>query len=177
MTTLTVPIKCKKLGTQYMTIDKDDFEKIEKLNLTINVTSNPNTMYAQSTVYRNCKYVKRISIHRLVMGLGDYKDDKRIVHHKDHNGLNNCKDNLEICDTMYNSQACRHVCKDKYKHYSFENDPKRKCKWRCMITMYGKRTSKRFKTEEECKNFLSNISNASVNPASKAYKIDKEHLK
>lgn len=141
-----------------MTIDEEDFDKIKHLNLTLNHTSNPNTLYAQSTIYAPKQtYIKRLSIHRVIMGLGDYKDDKRIVHHKDNNGLNNCKDNLEICDTMYNSQGCRHICKDTYKNYYFENDPKRKCKWRAMKFIMGKRHTKRFKTENDCKVYIASL--------------------
>jgi len=156
MTKLTIPIHNKKHGVQMMTMDEEDFDKIKHLNLTLNHTSSKHTFYAQATIYVQQKYVKRLSIHRVIMGLGDFKDDKRIVNHKDHNGLNNCKDNLEICTNMYNSQSHRHRTKENYKNYYFENDPKRKCKWRVMFWCNGKRTSKRFRTEKECVEFVSN---------------------
>ena len=172
--TLQIPIHHKKYGTNTMLIDKEDYDKIKDLNLTLNYTSNPNTYYGQSRVYKLekildeseilpsgrtrkkvYKYDKSIHIHRLVMGLDDYKKDKRIIHHKDGNGLNNCKENLIICDAMYNSQGFRKL-NFEYKNYYFENDPKRKCKWRAYIKLNGKSKSKRLETEEECIKWIDN---------------------
>ncbi len=151
MTTLKIPINNKKHGVQWMTIDEEDFDKIKDFNLTLNYTSNPHTFYCQHTVYKECKYVKRITMHRHIMGLGDFKNDKRIINHKDGNGLNNCKTNLEICDHMHNSQTINRMnVRDNVKSYYFENDPKRKCKWRVVFKKNGKCTSKRFMTEKEC---------------------------
>ena len=154
MSIKTIIIHSKSKGNQLMTIDEEDYDKIKHLNLTLNFQSNPNTFYCKHTVYVNKVYIKKIHIHRLIMGLGDYKVDKRIVHHIDNNGLNNCKSNLEICDTMYNSQACRRIDKDSYKNYNFENDPKRKCKWRVWMTINGERHQKRFKTEQDCIEYI-----------------------
>ena len=157
-----------------MEIDEEDFDKIKDLNLTLNYTSNKNTYYAKSRVYKLdkvlnepekiygktrikvFKYEKTIHIHRLIMGLCDFKNDKRIINHIDGNGLNNKKENLEICDTMYNSQSIRQKNTNR-KGYYFENDPKRKCKWKVAITIYGKKQSKRFLTEKECIEFISNL--------------------
>jgi hypothetical protein len=151
--TLKIPIKHKSKGNHVMYIDEEDFDKIKDLNITLNHQSNPHTFYAKHIVYKNCKYVKNIHIHRLIMGLGDFKDDKRIINHIDGNGLNNCKSNLEICNNMYNSQSFRQPHRN-CKSYYFENDPKRKCKWRVVLTINGKRNTKRFMTEDECKNFI-----------------------
>jgi hypothetical protein len=149
---MEVEIKFKH-GNQIMFIDAEDYDKIKDLNLTINHTSNDNCLYVKHRVYVNCKYVKTIHIHRLIMGLGDYKDDKRIINHIDGNGLNNCKDNLEICTPMYNSQSFRQPHRD-CKSYYFENDPHRRCKWRVTLKINGKSLSKRFMTEEECKIYI-----------------------
>jgi Fe-S-cluster formation regulator IscX/YfhJ len=149
---MEVEIKFKH-GNQIMFIDAEDYDKIKDLNLTINDTSNPNCLYVKHRVYVNCKYVKTIHIHRLIMGLGDYKDDKRIINHIDGNGLNNCKDNLEICNSMYNSQSFRQPHRN-FKSYYFENDPKRRCKWRATLKINGESLSKRFMTEEECKIYI-----------------------
>lgn len=160
--TITIPITHKRKGTHLMYIDDEDLDKIKDLNITLNHTSNRHTYYAKSRIYKNKKFVKDLNIHRVIMGLGDYKDDKRIINHIDGNGLNNCKSNLEICDTMYNSQSFRQhnrVC----KYYSFENDPKRKCKWRAMITINKKRHSKRFMTEQECIKWIDDIIEEYIN--------------
>ncbi len=133
-----------------MTIDEEDFDKIKHLNLTLN-HSIPTTFYAKADIYVKRKYIKKLNIHRVIMGLGDFKDDKRIVHHKDNNGLNNCKDNLEICTNMYNCQSFRRSTKNNYKHYYFENYTK---KWRVEFQINGKKTRKRFTTEKECVEFI-----------------------
>ena len=155
MTTITIPIKNKRFGINYMVIDEEDFDKVKHLNLTLNHTSNKNTYYAKAIIYENCKYIKKINIHREIMGLGDYKNDKRLIHHIDGNGLNNKKENLKICDIMYNSQGFNNIHKT-IKNYYFENDPKRKCKWKVMITLFGKKHSKRLSTEEECILYIEN---------------------
>ena len=139
-----------------MEIDEEDFDKIKDFNLTLNCDSNKNTHYAKSVIYENNKYVKKIHIHRFIMGLGDFKNDKRIINHIDGNGLNNKKNNLEICNCMYNSQSVNRI-HHKTKGYSFENDPKRKCKWRVSIKIYGKNIRKRFLTEEECIEFIDTL--------------------
>lgn len=147
---MEIPIVHRKKGTYYMLIDEEDYDKIKDLNLTLNQTSNKHTLYAQHTVYENRKYIKRISIHRLIMGLGDFKDDKRIINHIDGNGLNNQKSNLEICDQMYNSQSFRQPHRKTQGGMIYvDNSMNRKKKWRYVITVNKKSHSKRFETEEE----------------------------
>ena len=145
--TLTIPITHKRLGTHLMYIDDEDLDKIKHLNIRINYTSNRHTYYAISRIYKDCKFVKDLHIHRVIMGLGDYKDDKRQINRIDGNGLNNCKCNLEICDNMYNSQSFRQPNRVS-KRYYFENDPKRKCKWRVQMTINGKTHRQRFMTKK-----------------------------
>ena len=156
MNILKIPIKNKLKGTQYMEIDTEDYDKIKHLNLTLNHTSNKHTFYCKSRVYVNSKYVKSIHIHREIMGLGDYVNDKRQIHHIDGNGLNNKKSNLEICNAIYNSQSKNQVNRPS-KYYYFENDPKRKNKWRVMMTIFGKQTQKRLSTEQECIDYVKSI--------------------
>ncbi len=144
-----------------MLIDEEDYDKIKDLNLTLNYTSNKHTFYAKHIVYENCKYVKTINIHRLIMGLGDYKKDKRQINHIDGNGLNNQKSNLEICDCMHNSQSFRQPHRKNIGCIYLDNSMKRQKKWRFYITINAKSHSKRFLTEEEAikykEQFLSNI--------------------
>ena len=116
---LQIPIKHRNKGTNIMYIDEEDLDKIKHLNLTLNYTSNKNTYYAQHRVYRKeiPKYVKTINIHRLIMGLGDFKEDKRIINHIDGNGLNNCKSKIILVknDLDYINNGC------------FENNSKTNC--------------------------------------------------
>ena len=134
-----------------MFIDEEDYEKIKHLNLTLNHSSNKHTKYCKSIVYKNCKYIKTLNIHRVIMGLGDFKEDKRIINHIDGNGLNNRKENLEICSQMYNAQSFRKVnCNIGWINYEKNTEKtKRKKQWCFQITVNKKRHRKRFLTEEE----------------------------
>jgi len=151
---MEIKITHKSRGEHTMLIDDEDYDKIKDLNLTLNHTSNKHTFYARHTVYEKkpeggFRYVKRINIHRLIMGLGDFKDDRRIINHIDGNGLNNKKSNLEICDQMYNSQSFRMPNRKSVGVIYIDNSMKRKKRWRFSITVNGKFHSKRFMTEEE----------------------------
>lgn len=170
MSILQIPIKSKTKGPQIMTIDAEDYDKIKHLNITLNYTSNKNTYYAKARVYnvidevpanpsrpnttkKTFKYSHTLHIHRVIMGLGLYKDDKRIINHIDGNGLNNCKSNLEICDTKYNSQSHRRINAASYSHISYDTSGKRLKRWRFCYKLNGVRHQKRFKTKEEAEAF------------------------
>jgi Fe-S-cluster formation regulator IscX/YfhJ len=159
---MIIPIIHKRLGTHELLIDDEDYEKIKNYNWRLNTRSNKNTYYAQYTVYKDCKYIKRISLHRLIMGLGDYKDDKRIINHIDGNGLNNQKNNLEICDIMYNSQSFRRPNQScNIGNINYDTSMKRLKRWRFIMKVNGKRHQKRFLTKEEAeeyrKEFISSL--------------------
>ena len=171
---LQIPIKHKTKGTHTMLIDEDDYDKIKELNLTLNDRSNPHTFYAKHRVnklekildepevltngktrIKVYKYEKTIHIHRLIMGLDDYKKDKRIVNHINGNGLDNRKENLEISNALHNSQSCNCPNKPKGVIY-YDNSGKRKKRWRFCITVNKKRHSKRFETKEEAEDYRAN---------------------
>lgn len=164
---MIIPIKNKRLGVFDMEIDEEDYDKIKHLKLTLNDTSNRNTYYCKSIVYENCKYIKKIHIHRLIMGLDDYKIDNRIIHHIDGNGLNNKKSNLVICDNLYNSQSINKP-NVNVGHIYFEKNTekvKRKKQWRFCITVNKKGHSKRFLTEQEAIDYKNNFIQGLTNPA------------
>jgi hypothetical protein len=148
---MKIPILHKSKGLYNMEIDDEDEEKLKGLNITLNHTSNRHTKYAKAVIYKNCKYVKTINIHRLIMGLGDYKNDKRVIHHIDGNGLNNKKENLLITTTLYNSQSInKHRCNVGCIYFEKNTEKtKRKKQWMFTITCNKKRHRKRFLTKEE----------------------------
>lgn len=95
-------IKKESKGQIYdIIIDDEDYEKVCKYKWHIN--HKPNTKYCHTNIYKDGKRKSLLLLHRLLLGLD--KGDKRIINHKDGNGLNNTKSNLEICDQMYNTQS------------------------------------------------------------------------
>jgi len=149
---MKIPVNHRKKDSVDMLIDEEDYDKIKHLNLRQNNTSNKYTTYIISTIYENTKYIKTLQIHRIIMGLGDFKNDKRIINHINGIGYDNRKCNLEICDTCYNSQSINKPHK-KIGHIYFENDTKRKKKWRFSIVHNKKKHSQRFFTEEEAEKY------------------------
>ena len=144
-------------GTEkFSEVDEEDFERVSKYKWSLNNQSNPNTTYAKT----GCGQTK-IHLHRFIMGLGDYKDDKRIINHIDGNGLNNCKNNLEICDTLYNSQSFRRHHQNVGVVY-FDTSMTRVKRWKAVIVINKVKYQKRFLTEQEGKDFIATcVSNAS----------------
>ena len=126
-------------------LDDEDYEMVKDLNISINDVSSKNTRYARIT---NKKYLGKINgkyeyihlgsqpLHRLIMGLDDFKIDKRIVNHIDGNGLNNQKSNLEISTPQHNSQSVNRVLEKKFGHVGWDNSMKRKKRWKATFTSY-----------------------------------------
>ena len=121
------PIKKRNAETIYMLIDSDDLDKIKDLNLIQSHNKKSNTIYVKSVIYEKCEYIKTIHIHRLIMNLGDYKDDKRIVNHINGNGFDNRKKNLEICEIAHNNLSINRL-NTNLGSIIFENDKRRKKK-------------------------------------------------
>ena len=139
------PVKKRNSPTIYMLIDSDDLDKIKDLNLIQVKNKKSNTIYIKSVIYENCNYVKTLHVHRLIMNLGDYKDDKRIVNHINGNGYDNRKKNLEICQIAHNNLSINRLNSNLGTIF-FENDPKRKKKYRFIMTINKKKHRKRFMT-------------------------------
>lgn len=78
-------------NSQISYIDEDDFELVNQFRWYPLV--NPNVTYANSS------HTKTL-MHRLILGLNS--EDKRLVDHKDRNGLNNQRSNLRIATRSQN---------------------------------------------------------------------------
>lgn len=142
----------RSVEPMYCEIDDDDMERISKYKWSINTSSSKHTHYAETRTGG-----KKIHLHRLIMGLGDYKDDKRIINHKDGNGLNNTKQNLEICDTLYNSQSFRRHHNSSIGLVYYDTSMKRIKRWRAVITINKKQHQRRFEKEDDAKQWISDI--------------------
>ena len=153
-------------GTEkFAEVDEEDFERVNKYKWGLNNTSSSHTTYAKTMAGSTKEKMRHTHLHRFIMGLGDYKDDKRIINHIDGNGLNNCKNNLEICDTLYNSQSFRKH-NGNIGHVHFDTNMKRIKRWRASIVINKVRQHKRFLTEQEAHDFIATcVSNAQHQPA------------
>ena len=109
-----------------------------------------NTTYAYTTIDG-----KRMALHRFIMGLT--ADDKRMVHHKDGNGLNNRRSNLVVCDKLYNSQSIRCINSTLSKGGSIQKLTYGRMPYLAYITINKKRYQKQFITEEEAKKWLAEL--------------------
>jgi len=128
-------------------IDEEDLEKVSQYTWNKNVQR---TTYARTRVDNNW-----VHMHRVIMGLGLFKDDKRIVDHKDGNGLNNKKDNLVICDVLYNSQSFRrHHGHKNVGCVSLDKSMNRRKIWTAQVILNKIRHQKRFVTQEDAKLWL-----------------------
>jgi hypothetical protein len=129
-------------------IDDEDFHKISKYTWFIKHYNH--TKYCATKININGK-LKNILLHRFLMGLE--KEDKRIINHKDCNGLNNQKSNLEICDKNYNNQSIN--CKKKFGCiYIMKNRVK---KYKAEVNINKKRYRKYFYTWAEGQSYLDGL--------------------
>ena len=91
----------KYKGENYIVlIDEEDYDKVSKYKWSIQHQSH--TKYCKTNITIDGK-ITTISLHRFLMNLEN--GDERIINHKDGNGLNNQKSNLEMCNNMYNTQS------------------------------------------------------------------------
>ncbi len=126
-------------------VDDDDYELVSQFKWSI--LRDKYTNYASSTKNR------AIQMHRLIMGLEF--GDIRVVNHKDGNGLNNQRDNLEICSQMYNSQSINKPNSNKGNVQLRKDCPINP--WYATIIINKVRHSKNFASEEEARKFIDDI--------------------
>jgi len=97
----------KKRKYQFQ-IDEEDLPKIQGYNLNIFLAGRPSGVKrwrVQAVRYLGKKVVESISLSRLIMRLN--KEDKRVIDHINHDGLDNRKGNLRICSRQQNNQNSR----------------------------------------------------------------------
>lgn len=90
-------------------VDDADYKWLSQWNW--GLSTHPNIFYAKAWINSKATYM-----HRLILGLTDRK-----IHtdHKDHNGLNNQRDNLRRCTSSENQKNARASGKSKYLGVSF----------------------------------------------------------
>lgn len=118
-------------------VDDEDYDYLMQWKWC--ATKSGKTFYAQRTNEKR----QSVLMHREI--LSTPKD--MLTDHKDHNGLNNQKINLRICNHLENQYNKSSVGVSKYLGVTYEADRK---KWRASIAINGKNTKVgRFNTEIE----------------------------
>lgn len=112
-------------------VDDEDYEELSQYRWLAG--KNWNTFYASRIIkLENGKYV-RLHMHRFIMNTpkGMQTD------HIDHNGLNNCKENLRICTCSENAMN-QSKPKNNTSGYKGVSWHKKNKKWRSKICIKGK---------------------------------------
>ena len=131
-------------------IDDEDFDKVSKH--TWSISHFKTNKYCYTNIRVNGKYTT-MRLHRFIMGL-DYSD-KRIINHKNGNGLDNRKSNLEICDINYNNQSLN--CANKNFGSIYIDKRCKKKKYRAEVNINKKRYQEYFSTPEEGETWLEDM--------------------
>lgn len=90
-------IKLRGINCLYAFVDDEDFEKLNKIKWRPEFLKDK--IYTRGYICKMQNKDLNIGMHRYIMNA--YKRTE-IVDHKDHNGLNNQKNNLRICTMMQN---------------------------------------------------------------------------
>jgi len=135
-------IESPKYGTFEVLVDEENFEELSKFNWY--VRKNKHVFYVLCNIIVN-ENKKTLQMHRKVMGLNF--GDKLIVDHKDHNGLNNRKENLRIVTHGQNMQNKR-SSKNSSSKYLGVHLFKLTNKWRAEIKVNKKKFSLGFFADE-----------------------------
>lgn len=110
-------------------VDDHDFDLLNKLKW--QAQKMKNNWYASTAIRENGKQ-KTVFMHRMIFSLSD----KTIwVDHKDHNGLNNSRSNLRLCNRSQNTANRR---PNQNKTSKFLGVCRYKEKWRAALKFNGK---------------------------------------
>lgn len=148
-------VNSPKYGVKEIPVDDADYEELNKYHWC--VRKMPKTFYAIRSTCTNGKEGS-VYIHRQIM---NETDPKIQIDHKDHNGLNNQRNNLRKCNHSQNKQNQTGHGKSKYLGVTpidriIKREEKSGIKtyhctgFQAQITINGKQTHLgTFKTEEE----------------------------
>ena len=118
---------------KFALVDDADYEWLNQWKWCATKGHN-NTWYAQRTALCNGKRTT-IIMHRFILGLE--AGDERQVDHRNHDGLDNQRDNLRVCSHAQNMQNKGPIreCTSAFKGVDYS---KRRRKWRASIKMNRK---------------------------------------
>ena len=113
-----------KLGRSNLValVDDEDYERVNAIKWHVhkkdNINYAINRLYISDRKENGLKKSTKVSLHRYILGI----NDKTVfVDHKDHNGLNNTRNNLRIATPHENNRNTRKMvnCSSIYKGVSW----------------------------------------------------------
>lgn len=143
----TLTVISKKHGTHTILYDDEDEVLVSQYEWKVHRRPQTNTLYAQC-YYKVEEADTTLMFHRLVMGI---YEKNTLVDHKDHNGLNNQKENLRCCSNKENirNQGIREKGSSKFKGVYYHKRLHKK-PWEASIRVDKKLIHLgKFETEEE----------------------------
>lgn len=87
-------------------VSDEDYDRVSQFKWYASLESRGTKWYAVRKVTIDGKRVK-IRMHRFIVGLPPGKEDTRIVDHKNDNGLDNTRPNLEVTNQVENMQRSK----------------------------------------------------------------------
>lgn len=126
---------------QYALVDDEDFEFLNQWKWYAKYDVYIKGFYALRSQHVGCidgkRRRKNIRMHRLIMEriIGRALEQKELIDHKNHDPLNNCRENLRIASTRQNGQNMKRKTKSKYPGVDWNPSSK---KWRARIQINGK---------------------------------------
>lgn len=130
-------VNSPKYGEKRILVDDEDYEHLNQYKWYI--YKGGRTFYAGRWPH--------IIMHRMLLGV---TNRKTLVDHIDHNGLNNQRSNIRVCDYSQNSMNSKPYEDSTSRFRGITYDPSRRKKWRVRIAKLGVRKFiGHFETEEE----------------------------
>jgi hypothetical protein len=94
-----IPLKSRKYPGHEAIVDDEDYEILISHNWRPVINKRVTTIYATT----NIEGIK-IDMHRFVMKMHGHDIEHKLIDHEDHNGLNNQRENLRVCNHSQNAQ-------------------------------------------------------------------------
>lgn len=128
-------------------VDKKDFERVSQYNWRLVIGGKKRMLwYARADIQDSTGKWRAVFLHRFVLGLS--KGDPN-VDYRNHNGLDNRRENLRLVTQAQNLQNVRSHRDGSSRYRGVSWDRHRKA-WRAQVKVNGKHVlDKRFSTEQE----------------------------
>ena len=136
-----IPLSGKNGVGKFALVDDEDYESINKHGWFMSGRGIL-SQYAVRGEWKKINGVaknQRIYIHRVVMGLGNAREDKVFVDHKDGNTLDNRKENLRLCTRAENTRNLNRLRTNNKSGFRGVHFDKKINKWRVLITYNRKK--------------------------------------